>query len=150
MRDIGGAVRYYLDRLRNGASEDAFFGLLELGPEAMPILIAAASEPPNRDIRAGLVEVIWQYRRLEAIEFLSTALDDTEPAVWKQALDGLVALGGPAAAQQLREALGRLSHCGTERGPSEEWLREALEQIAQADVGADSAKPSAPPDRRGM
>jgi hypothetical protein len=139
VRDIREAIHYYMDQLREGESERAFFGLLELGPGAMPVLIAAASEPQNRDIRANLVEIIWQYRRPEAIGFLGTALDDTESAVSKQALDGLVALGGSAAAEQVREALGR-SGFGLVRGVSKEWLSEALDQIVQCNVGANSTE----------
>ena len=149
MHDISEAVRYYLDQLRDGACEDAFFGLLDLGPEAMPLLIAAAAEPENHDVRANLVEVIWQYRRPEAVAFLGAALDNSEPAVWQQALDGLVVLGGPAAARQVREALERLAEDGA-RGASEDWLREALEQMVHADLGVDSAESGSSPDRSGM
>jgi hypothetical protein len=59
---------------------------------------------------------------------LADALDDSHPAVWKQALDGLVALGGreTAAGRKCRleakeERLG--------------WFEEASGQIIEAIVG---------------
>src|SRR5690349_21810228 len=91
------ALSHYLELLRAGDSENAFFGLLELGEEAVPLLIAEAVKPANHAIRAKLVEVIWQSRSPNAIHFLGESLGDPDPAVWKQALDGLVAIRGPEA-----------------------------------------------------
>jgi hypothetical protein len=139
MQDIGEALRYYLHQMRDGAAEHAFFGLLELGQEALPLLIAEAGSPNYRDLRANLVEVIWQYRQPEAVAFLGAALNDPDPAVWMQALDGLVVLGGPDAVAQVREALARIDRRGSSGGPSEEWLREALDQILSPESAGGAA-----------
>jgi hypothetical protein len=126
------AVCYYLERMRTGDTEDPFFGLLDLGPRALPLLIAEANKIENRPIRAMLVEVIWQYRSPEAIDFLGEALSDPDPRVWKQALDGMVAIGGPAAIRWIRTTAERVASGAIRNGLSADWLSEALEQVGTA------------------
>jgi hypothetical protein len=56
-------VAYYLACLRDGLEEVAFFGLIEAGPDAVPLMIAAFDEPENQAVRADLVRCVWEYRR---------------------------------------------------------------------------------------
>jgi hypothetical protein len=124
-------VAYYLACLRDGPAEDAFFGLIEAGPDAVPLLIAAFAEPENRAVRANLVRCVWEHRRPEALGFLAGALHDPEPAVWKEALDGIVALGGGEAARTLEVAHARLAADQPRSGITAEWIDEALEQLRE-------------------
>jgi hypothetical protein len=52
-------------------------------------------------------------------------LDDSDPGVWKEALDGLIALGAPAALNVVRQS--RVSA----KVEKAEWLDEAIEQISE-------------------
>jgi HEAT repeat protein len=124
------AARYYVTGLMTDADEDSFFGLLDLGPVALPFLMGEADKPENKTIRARLVEVIWQYRSVHAIPFLDKALRDSDPAVWKTALDGLVAIDGPDSVQAVRMAIEDVERGTIQNGLTKEWLVEALEQIA--------------------
>jgi hypothetical protein len=120
----------HLQQYREGRRDDAFFGLLELDHEILAELMAAFRAESDSGIRAFLVEVIWQHRRQEAIPFLGEALRSAEPAIWKQAIDGLVALASPAAFAVLQEA--RQIGSKEFRG----WLEEAIDQAQkQTQIG---------------
>jgi hypothetical protein len=131
MRSLGEEVAYYLACLHDGLVEDAFFGLIEAGPGAVPLLIAAFAKPENRAVRANLVRCVWEYRRPEALGFLAGALHDPEPAVWKTALDGIVALGGSEAVRTLKAAHARLPTGQPRSGITAEWIDEALDQLRE-------------------
>ena len=76
-------------------------------------------------VRTTLVELAGQARSDQALPFLAEALADVEPRVWKQALDGLVSIGGPRAASLL--------HLAMAGAPPEKasWIAEALEQVRE-------------------
>src|SRR5947199_3363757 len=97
-------IAYYLERLRQGHGDDAYHGLLEMPDEILPELMAAFRAETDTEIREFLVGVIWEHRQQSVISFLGEALLDSEPRVWKQALDGLVAFASPAALEALRAA----------------------------------------------
>jgi hypothetical protein len=120
---------YYLEQLRQGHAEDAFFGLIEGPPDVVPALIDAFAKEENRGVRADIVRCIWQHRRPEAIGFLAEVLHDPEPAVWQEALDGLVALGGSKGIQALQAARSRVAPGRPGHAITAEWLDEALEQL---------------------
>ena len=75
--------------------DKAFHTLIEALPAILPLLVERFHQEKDGESRARIVEVIWQHRQPASIGVLSTALEDAHPAVWKQALDGLVAVGGP-------------------------------------------------------
>jgi hypothetical protein len=130
MTHVTRAVECYLARLRAGASEEAFFGLWDLGPSALPNLIAEAQKPSARTIKAALVEIIWQSREPAVLGFLCECLEDPDSSVWKQALDGLVAIGGSPAVLYLQTVSERvIIGSFPKNGLSLEWLTEALDQI---------------------
>ena len=84
---------YYLQRLREGREEEAFFGLIDSDPAVVPVLLKAFAQEANPSTRAAIVRCVWQHRRPGDIRFLIELLYDPEPAVWKEALDGIVAIG---------------------------------------------------------
>jgi len=129
-------VAYYLACLRDGLAEVAFFGLIEAGPDAVRLMIAAFDEPENCAVRADIVRCLWQCRRPEALGFLTGALHDAEPAVWKEALDGIVALGGGEAIRILEAAHARLPADRPQSGITAEWIDEALEQLREQAAAA--------------
>lgn len=85
------ATDEYLQMARCGSSEAAFHGLIDLGPPVIPPLVQAYRSESDPHLRALIVAVVWQHRCPSTLDFLIAALDDPHPAVWKQALDGLVA-----------------------------------------------------------
>ena len=121
------AVAYYLSKARSGALEDAFHGLRELGPAALPAMQSAYRDEADPIVRALLVEVIGHHRQPSTIDFLADALEDSAPVVWKQALDGLVALASPDSLRALRSAADR--EADEDRRA---WIEEAADQTAEA------------------
>jgi HEAT repeat protein len=122
---------YYRERLRQGHTEEAFFGLIDADPAVLPVLIEAFAKEQDRGVRAAIVRCIWQHRRPETVSFLADVLHDPEPAVWQEALDGLVALGGDRAIQALQAARARIPAGRAGRAITREWVDEALEQVRE-------------------
>lgn len=92
-------VKNAIELARGGHREGAFTSLFERGEAAIPLMAEAFRAEADPALRALLVEVIWQLRSPASIAFLGEALQDPNPDVWKQALDGLVTL---ASAESLR------------------------------------------------
>jgi len=132
MQRFAEQISYYLDMFHQGDADNAFHGLLELHPDILPELIAVFRKEQDAEVRELLVEVIWQYRNRSVIPFLGEALSDSGSRVWRQALDGLVALASPGALDVLRRA--RKQQFATERETEEfqMWLMDATEQAEQA------------------
>lgn len=125
--DTSNVVTQALDQFRQGERDAAFFQLVEMNHGIIPELIAAYRKEPMSSIRAFLVEVIWQHRQPETIPLLAEALDDPEPDVWMQALDGLVTLASSESlatltSRKLRSPANSTIH---------EWIEEAIEQVQQ-------------------
>ncbi|MHB8863240.1 MAG: HEAT repeat domain-containing protein [Pirellulaceae bacterium] len=105
--------------------ENAFHDLIEASPTIVPLLIEQFKQKMHDgESRARIVEVIWQRRESESTRFLSMALEDSYPAVWKEAIDGLVTIGGREARHMLTGYLTKYPH--DERAA---WVHEALEQL---------------------
>ena len=120
-------VAYYLEQLHRGDG-DAFFSLIEGGSEIVTSLIKAFGQDENHDIRSDIVRCIWQHRRPEDIDFLKQLLDDPESEVWKEALDGIFAIGGDDAILAMQEFLSKAPIKETD---TLEWVREALSQLKE-------------------
>jgi hypothetical protein len=133
MDKFSSQVACYLDRLRHGDRDTAFFGLLEIEDDALPELTAACRAEPDGEIRAFLVEVIWQHGCPSVIPFLGEALQDPDPRVWKEAIDGLVTMASQAALKALQSARGRDFQQQRDTDEFCAWLKEAIEQIEQAE-----------------
>ena len=129
-------IAYYLERFRRGDRDDACHGLLELGSEALPGLIAAVRAEEDRELRRVLLEIVWQCRDAAAVPFLLEMLDESEPEVWKEALDGLVTLASPA----VLHALEAKRHGVSRPDGFAIWLAEAMMQVREAlQLQADSS-----------
>ena len=118
-------VSQYLAALHGTDRENAYHRLIELGPEVIPLVTTRFQSERDPSVRSTLVNIAWRANLSGALPLLKDALDDSEPGVWKEALDGLSAVGGSSALVVLRQA----------RAPAEaekaEWLDEAIEQITE-------------------
>jgi hypothetical protein len=115
-------VSHYVGALRGADRESAHRRLIELGPQIISFVMMSFQKEHDPSIRATLVNIAWQMNSTSAIPLLTEALDDPEPGVWKEALDGLVSLRGPDALEVIRQA--------RRRAPEKaEWLDEAIKQI---------------------
>ena len=117
--------------LRRGPGKvDEYFELVEADHAVIPLLVAAFDAETNRSTRALLVDAIWEHRTPAVLEFLGRALADPDPPIWKNALDGFVALGSATALEALRAARGRVAALTPPDAERLQWVDEALEQIA--------------------
>jgi len=89
----GKRADFDIERLRkDGGPFAGCSPLEELDPQ---VLQPYAISEPDEDIRAYLVEVIYEHRRPDSAPFLARMLNDPSKEVWKAALNGLVLLGLP-------------------------------------------------------
>jgi hypothetical protein len=114
---------------------------IDLGAAALVHFMDAVKEVRDPRRRSRLIRVVWQFRDRSALPILAHALQDTDDQVWKDALDGIVTLGGDQALQLLYDAQRAL------RGVDEpvaltkmSWITEAIEQV-QADIRFDDSEP---------
>src|SRR5262245_45444061 len=70
---------------------------LTLGIAALPHFVDAFNGEPDPRRRSRLIRIIWQFRDRSALPVLGEALRDPHDQVWKDALDGIVTLGGDQA-----------------------------------------------------
>jgi HEAT repeats len=129
MNDLDSYAAYYLERLKGPECDYAYHSLIDADDAIIPILITAFRTEADPGIRAMLVEIIWQHRISETVEFLSEALNDSHPEVWKNALDGFVAIGSPSAILVLESARERMQSAGQRESVRTEWIEEAIQQI---------------------
>ena len=127
LENLNDYVAYHLDRLEGAEAENAFHSLIEAPKEAVPLLIEAYQQETLFSTRAVIVEIIWQFRDPTTVPFLATALRDDSEEVWKQALDGLVTIGGGIALEALRSEKSSLPVTSKKV----EWIDEAIKQIQQ-------------------
>jgi HEAT repeat protein len=116
-----------LELAKTGHRESAFHCLLDLGEGAIPRLAEAYRAEADPEVRNLLVEVVWQLRSPSSIEFLGEALQDPNPEVWKQALDGLVTLATPESLQILESARDRV---GVADDDFQAWVEGAIEDVS--------------------
>ena len=132
MRSRRSLVDHYLAEWDGARWANAYHSLIELGPAILPELLERFARARNPAFRAALVEVARQMRSDEMVPILQAGLRDPAPAVWKEALDGLVFLASPAALLTLENALAGPPPAGMEAAEWESWLREALDQARAA------------------
>ena len=118
-------------KLATDGDENAYHSLLAASHNVLSPLIARYQRENSPEIRAMIVEVVWQHRRAQDLPFLALAVNDEAPGVWKQALDGLATLGGESAKSQLE---GLLRDQASDNAKAA-WIREAITQIQEADDG---------------
>src|SRR5580765_2290610 len=85
---------------------------LDLGTAALPHFIDAIKGERDPIRRSRLIRVIWQFRDRSALPILAEALQDPYNEVWKDALDGIVTLGGDQALHLLHDAQRKLPGVG--------------------------------------
>lgn len=128
MQRLSPKIAYYLEMFRSGDADNAFHGLLELDRDILPELMAVFPSTQDIRLREMLVAVIWGYREQSVIPFLREALFDTEPRIWREALNGLVSLASPAALDALCEARRRRFLTQRETEEFGGWVEEAISQ----------------------
>jgi HEAT repeat protein len=110
-------------------TENVLCALRRFSGEAIEPLVSALQAEPNGSRRALLVEAIWQLRDERAVPVLLDVLSrDPDPAAWKEALDGLVTLGGPNVVTAL-EGAGSLVVDLPDAQLRLQWCQEALKQV---------------------
>lgn len=129
-------IDFYVEMFLRGETDNAFHGLLEFDRNILPELIAAFHRECAVSVRRFLVGVIWEYRDPSVIPFLGGVLFDSELPVWREALNGLVALASPAALEALRMARTRKFPLRRESEEFHDWLEEAIEQAEAKVLGA--------------
>lgn len=121
-------IAYYLERYHMGDADGAFHGLLELDQASLPELVHEFRAATDTRLRVFLLGVIWQHRQQSAIPVLTEALLDSDAPVWREALDGLVALASPASIEALYAARTRSFTTQEDAKEFRCWLEEAIEQ----------------------
>lgn len=135
---IGEAVDDYVHSLSGANADDAWHALVELGPSALPHVIAAFHAANHLDTQVFLVWVIAEYRTAESVPFLAGLLAHDEASIWKSTIDALVTAGCRAAVEAL------LTASAAAPDARREWIDEAIPQAIaclreaaeRGDVGA--------------
>jgi len=125
--DLTRTVAALLSQLDGPEAESALCALRSLR-EALPLVAAAYSRESDGRRRESLIHCLWQFRDVGALPTLSAALHDPNDHVWKEALDGIVTLGGDAAVRVLEEAHNIPAKSPTEK-VKREWIEEAIRQL---------------------
>src|SRR5688572_25450542 len=112
--------------LNGSRREDALCALMAM-PGSLPLVAGAYGRELDPDRRWAAIHCLWQYRDHAALPALSAALRDPDDRVWKEALDGLVTLGGPSAARALQEASTLLAESTRDARAKRAWIDEAIQ-----------------------
>ena len=113
----------------------------DLGTAALPHFIDAIKGEGDPKRRSRLIRVVWQFRDRSALPILAEALRDPHDQVWKDALDGIVTLGGDQALQLLHDAQCATLGVGESSALTKQsWIEEAIKQV-QADIPFDDSEP---------
>ena len=133
-------VDHYLREWDSRGWASAYHSLVELGPQVLPEIEARFLASRDGAFRAALVELARQMHSGDALSLFGAALRDASPEVWKNALDGLVALASPDSIAVLEKAARRSPPGRTSPQEWDEWVREALEQArAECDARGGAA-----------
>ncbi len=132
-KDLEDYVAYHVARL--GTDENAFFALIGPMDGILPILTSAYRSQPDPGRRACVLEVIWQHRDPSTIPVLAEALLDASSHVWKEALNGLVALDRPECVSVLEAGRSRRFDSDTDGVYFRELVDEALAQLRHGFFG---------------
>ena len=125
--DLRRTVTELLAELDGPRTESALCALRNL-PEALPSVAEAYAHESDGRRRELLIHCLWQFRDLAALPTLSAALRDPDDRVRKEALDGIVTLGGDAALRVLEEARDARAKARIEKS-KRAWIDEAIRQI---------------------
>ena len=132
MREVVALVEHYLREWGSSGWAGAYHSLIELGPQVLPELEARFEASNDTALRAALLEVARHMHSPAALAIFARGLKDEAPAVWKEALDGLVDLANPGAVALLEEAAAGPPPGRTSLADWTAWLTEALNQAGRA------------------
>jgi HEAT repeat protein len=139
VREVAALVEHYLREWKSSGWADAYHSLIELGPQVLPELEARLETSSDAALRAALLEVARHMHSPAALAMFAHGLKDATPAVWKEALDGLVDLANPEAVALLEEAAVGPPPGRTSPADWTAWLTEALNQARRALEGRGGA-----------
>jgi hypothetical protein len=122
-------IKQIVETFRGGEEESAFFSLIELSGDVLPVLIEIFRAEHAPEIRAFLVKAAWERHDRAVIPFLGEALTDSVEEVWQQALDGLVAFASPQSLQILQSARAQANSDAANPKRLRLWLDEAVQQV---------------------
>ena len=134
MQELKEFVSCNVERLSSPEWGQAYHSLIEAEPAVIPLLIEAFRKAVSSGPRAAIVEVVWQFRRPEVIEFLAEALQEPEPLIWQQALDGLVTIGGAGALRVMQTVQGQLDPADSSSTQKLQWIDEAIGQLKEKET----------------
>jgi HEAT repeats len=123
------AIDAAVDKFRSGDKESAFFELIELPGDVLPVIIDVFRAESRPDVRAFLVKAAWERREQTVIPFLAEALNNDAEEVWQKALDGLVTLSSQESLEVLQSARSRKFGKETAAKRFKLWLEEAIQQV---------------------
>jgi HEAT repeat protein len=123
-------VTRLIGELGGPETESVLCALRNLPGEAVEPLACAFRVERDDARRTLIVEAIWQLRDECAVPVLLEALTDPHSGVWKEALDGLVTLGGAEATAGLETASSIVAGL-PDMQLRLEWCQEALDQIRE-------------------
>jgi HEAT repeat protein len=106
-------------------ADDAWHSLVEAGPTALPDVVRAFDAAGDPSVKVDLAQIISEYRSSDSVPLLETLLRNPDGDLWKQALDGLVMIGGKTALDAL--AVAKVTMAPEKR----EWIDEAIAQIIE-------------------
>ena len=106
-------------------AENHLHSLLESERELLGILSSRFSVEPDAVRRQALVRLAWRRGEPGTSKFLAVALDDGNPLVWKEALDGLVS-AADSDAMAILELARSISH-----EDKRQWMDEAINQVRE-------------------
>jgi HEAT repeat protein len=144
MSGLASEFRTYYDQLKRGQVENALCALSGASHAILPHIERAYRAELDPGLRALLVEAAWEHRIPEVVAFLAEALDDPEPVVWKEALDGLVVIATPEARAALVEVLEPRAATRKNMADFRAWVREAIDQIDHGMLPGDQTQDRSP------
>jgi len=128
MQDVRAAVNHYVAMLSGPDSDNACHSLGELGELALPYLTEAFETTRHREAQLRIAEVVCRLRVAGALPFLKELLNNSDPEMWKIALDGLVTLGQtPSIRSGVVDTL--VTAREATNAVKRPWIEEAIEQL---------------------
>ena len=136
MRSLPALVDHYLTEWGSSRWGGAYHSLVELGPQILPELEERFAQSGRAAFRAELVQIGRQLRSEAALPLFRMALEDDAAIVWKEALDGLVALASAGAIEILQAALDSPPP-SSDASEWQAWVGEAIDQARLAQQARD-------------
>lgn len=119
-------VDYYIKKLET--DDDAFYSLIQLPAEAIPILIEKYKKEDDTDKRREFIEIVWEIRDRGCLEFLFECLNEEDKELYGEALNGIVTLGQENDRKRLTEYLASIPASD----PKHSAIVEAIDQTKES------------------